>query len=65
MIPQEKMQEQTIATVKAIPRAMPGPRIQEHINGAVKVSSLQQCTVEEIVRVRVPRVQEQIVEVRR
>ena len=39
----------------------PVPRIQEHINEAVKVSSSQQCIVEEIVRV--PRVQEQIVEV--
>ena len=65
VISQEKMQEQAIATVKAIPRAMPGPRIQEHINTAVKVSSLQQCIVEETGSVRVPRVQEQIVEVRR
>ena len=61
VIPQEKMQEQTNVTVKAILRAMPGPRIQEHINEAVKVSSSQQCIVEGIVRV--PRVQEQIVEV--
>ena len=55
------MQEQTNVTVKAIPRAMPVPRIQEHINGAVKVSSSQHCIVKEIERV--PRVREQIVEV--